>query len=342
MCSSVRTEQLQFKRWALSRFKTPDANANAHKSFLFLDKGKVTVTSQVDYDALLETYVRAIRSGGIIRLVEVKSHPTFPFFCDLDFGKCDADTVRHVSIQFARAGLACSGVSSAVLASCFRTSKSGVHIVFPGSRADQQQALAWRDEMLRIVGKEWTDVFDASVFRKGVGLRMLYAAKTGDDAAYVPWFSVTATDVTDIETDMLSSLKLFSVADWTAAIPKPETPSISGALVWTRALTEIGIKAMQHGSVTKVHQVSPNEIRLNTDSRFCVNISRLHHSATVYFIVRKDYGKLYLYQRCHCRCEGVARTFGKSCKHLNALMFPFPLMFSEENRSLFALLDPTL
>ena len=171
---------------------------------------------------------------------------------------------------------------------------------------------------------------------------MLYAAKTGDDyAAYVPWVSVTETDVTSVESDMLSSLKMFSVADWNIA-PKPEIPAsvhASRAHVWTRALTEIGIKAMQHGSVTKIQHVSPIEVRLMTDSRFCVNISRLHHSATVYFVVRKDHGKLYLHQKCHCRCEGVARTFGKSCKHLNALMFPFPLMFSDENRSLFELLD---
>ena len=79
---------------------------------------------------------------------------------------------------------------------------------------------------------------------------------------------------------------------------------------------------------------------VRTDSRFCLNINREHHSNHIYYYIDKSFA----YQKCHCTCDTtIGRLYGK-CMDYKSSGRRLPvelqrLLFPQEQKKMAVLFD---
>jgi hypothetical protein len=328
-----------FKRWALTHFK----GTQHDRKFSFMDRGKFGVSDD-DIDRVWARYVSHVsRGAGPVYLIEIKSHPLFVMFYDVDI---DSD-MSEDDICSATENIIATTLTSAkwkgpgVAAACFRPSKKGVHIVFPGTSVDAATAKILVRSMPALAGI----TLDDTVYRQGTGLRALFSAKHADDlTAYVPWMMMEDGIFGPMKnvSPSVSNMKLFSVVCPDSPVlrvavaalkkrprslspvimRKASTDKTSADSASTDTLRSIGALCTSC-SVTGVTRFNGATV-VKTDCRHCPNMERPHKSATIYFVIACTAAEISLRRKCFCRCSRKG-LFSVTCREMDRMVRPFPL-----------------
>lgn len=346
-----------FKSAFLSRFggRSEVLTRDAHVEYLFLDGGRCIVPVS-HRKSVLCAYARAIEAGQAICMVEVKTEPAFKWFVDLDF-KGD-ETVEedriHRIIRIIQGTLPLENRKCNV-ATSVRSGKSGFHLVFPNAIFSRDDATSHRKSCLDDLRKfepGIDDIFDESVYRKGVGLRMVYSRKKrAEKYTYTPAFRVseeghvTVPDYFDsdvrrvvfdfsIQTDqgtLPSQNTVLSVERSTTNISKSpnihQTRATAGPAAACPCISTVLSRHFKNDDIVITGKKRDGDMTiLKTNSRACLNLVHgKHKNARIYFIaeLNSKEGRIYVYQRCFCACNDKNNRKSGLCKNFKKLVCDF-------------------
>ena len=253
---------------------------------VLMDGGILDVPLE-DVDSFLIEYLAAIQRGKQLFVVEQKTD-TFRFFIDLDYKSTQVledDALLSILEIMCRIVPGQCLIARTPARTVQGLIKTGVHIHWPDALVTRQEALAYRTRiLLELEEPEWADRIDASVYG-GSGLRMLWSHKKPTGDPYVPWEPGTQTPKPSLEL-----LKLFSIR--TCENIQTVTCEESGDAL--EKYIQKYIPGQQQTRVKRIGQKGKTKW-VQTDSRYCENISREHKSNHIWFSITGDR----ICQLCH-------------------------------------------
>ena len=248
---------------------------------VYNDKGKETV-SYTEFDKFYDHYIQKL---SIMYLVERVRYPC-KFFIDID-GEYEIDTLislypdNHFIV-------------------CVNEENDGYHVIF-------QDVTVETDVEAKELCK---DSFDTSVYR--TGLRMIGSKKKPESfRRYYPRFEVKNSVVSKIEPE-INKENLYKCSilipgkSYVLASNLPKKKQKGGSIVTCESIchnemydfskihpnySEVVIKSIKQREETDTKLLETNE-------RFCTNVSREHKSNRVYFVLRNKNNRPSIVQMC--------------------------------------------
>jgi hypothetical protein len=234
--------------------------------------------------------------------------------------------------------------------------KRGRHVVWTNIFCTSVTALAFRDAVLDDLaplqsktppGKGWADVVDDRVF-KANGLRMPFSGKGRDNTTtYTPsevWLgSVKVEDVGTVKglTEMRRWVHDLSIR----AFGQEETPLADGVVIAApddeakaggKAFSGVSTNLAPYAAVLQMlDDALPVQFAgqrftgllkcdtcfiLRSNSRYCLNLGRMHNGTNVYFRLTPAG----IEQRCYCTCDTTEGRKHGLCKNYRSDMWPVP------------------
>ena len=286
------------------------------------------------------TYIRCIKEGSKLYLVEQCNTNEFKFFMDIDYKAEKALTVPDVMALSKKITKIVDGGKCLVLISNPKQVgdkiKSGIHLIWFEYIVDLDEAYKIRENVLKDMepGHDWENILDKAVYRGG--LRMpwsnKYNKKTGqDEISYLPLCIITENqgvrEVSHSPDETI--LKLASVristsgkreGKFTQNQVENSVSNINGKFGDLERFIRQFIPGQRRTVVRNImKQGEENIFIIDVNSRYCENKGGIHSGNRIYFVVNK---KAELTQRCFCKCD-ISRRKG-FCNNFRGKAYKLP------------------
>jgi len=234
--------------------------------------------------------VGEISEGIPVCMVEQTQRNRFNMFLDIDIKSDSLDvSLLHPLLTLCHRRI---GGGDAMVATCFREKKQGIHIVFPHKQVNSREA---RGLLTRLVqdlnnrrefdGYNWAEFMDSRPY--GTGFRMIFnhkynKASNSYDIPYIPYKLVNEDGIHDIHGSPQELLEKFSIHDTTSEL----NPHV-----------DVGRVDLQEGNILErfLHTYHHKNLRVTklimrknshsiiTTCRYCTRVQREHRGNHVWF-----------------------------------------------------------
>ena len=288
-------------------------------------------------------YVRLVKEGKHLHLVEECNTNEFKFFLDVDYKDDTPLTITDVESLAQRVCKIVDGGKCMVLVSNPKKQedkwKSGIHMVWFDFVTTYDEAMETRNKLVEELGddKNWEAIMDTAVYKGGLRLpwSWKYNRKTGqEEYPYLPLCIITERFVIrDVSQDpdelllKLSSIRMSKSGKREGRFSKKLMESAMQNNGTCEAFEKFIRMNIPGNKRTYVKNIMKNDdyYIIDTNSHYCENKGGIHNGNRVYFVVNNA-GELY--QKCFCRCD-ISRRKG-FCSTFRGSRYTLPKPLSQK------------